>query len=1418
MITDLLRRARNVSAPYFSARFTGALLGFAALLGTSAHALTEAPAAVPQITQQVDNASRAKLTGSVHPLAQARYDRGVADASLQAPRIQLMLKRPADREAALKQFIADVHTKGTASYHKWLTPDQFGKQFGPADSDVATVTAWLQSQGLTVNKVSRGKSLIEFGGTTAQVQSAFGTSIHKYVVNGETHYANATPATIPSALAPAIKGLVSLNNFKMKSQAKVLGTGTYNPKTHKGTGSWTYGSSNGGEFFFVAPSDFAVEYDTAPLVSAGTNGSGVTIGIINDSNIDVALVNAYRSLFSLPASTPQVIVDGNDPGVNSDSIEAYLDVEQAGAVAPGATIALYVGESTSLSAGLDLATARAVDDDTAQILNLSFGNCEQYLQENTFYAYEWEQAAAQGQTVTVSSGDAGSEQCSIDTDNAGNTVYGVAVNGAASTPFNVAVGGTDFYYSDYATTPANGAPASFTNYWDPTATTTPTTSILQYIPEQPWDNSKYGLNISTYGGGSAATSPEGGGGGVSACSEQDSNGNCTGGYALPAFQSSVVPTGTVTRALPDVSLFAANGYNYSSYVICANPGDCNSDGQSASPATVTGVGGTSASSPAFAGIMAMVVQKYGAQGQADYVLYPLAHQFPAAFHDVTAGSNNEPCDPNGDLLSPCTLDATGGTYSVQEYPTATGYDLASGLGSVDAATLVADWNQVTFTATTTTLTVSPSSITHGAAVTLTANVASTSATGDVAFTTTAPLPNNKGLGFQSLTNGVATATLPSSTVANLPGGTYNITAQYEGDGTYAPSTSTAQSITVNPEASTLYLNAFDYYTGSVITTGTTTVPYGTSIEIEAQPVASGITQTNPTVGSLSSNGAATGSVAFTDSGTTANVPLNASGIAAWNPGTFAVGSHSVSASYAGDASFQAPTAPAPVTFTVVKGTPGVIVQPFFNGLQSGSGLTVQVILCNTEGTSCGLGAGTAPTGTVIVTAGSLTQTVTLSALTTGSGFGGVATVGAGNYSVGTATFTNIPAGIATITAAYQGDGNWNAATGNATFSSAAGSLTASTTTLTATPATGTNNASAISLSAMVTGSGPAPTGTVEIVYNDTLLCTVSPLSSGSTCYSNGGVGYATTVTVSGSSVVVNVTFPGYVVNGGTNQFVAAYSGDTTYSGSISAAASASVDQSDFTLSTQNAAVSVASGSSGTATLNLNSLGNFNAAVNLTCSTSTAAITCSVPANVTVNGAATAAVTINVAANSGAMHDPLKQFWIAGGSLTLACLVFFGIPARQRGWRSLIGLVLAIVFTANFGCGGSSHSSTPPATVATPTFSPAAGTYTSAQTVTISDSTTGAAIFYTTDGSTPTSSSTKYTSAITVSTSETINAIATASGETTSAVATAAYTISATPPPASGTNPVIHNITIQVYNPSGGLLGTVTVTAAVATGA
>ena len=191
------------------------------VMGTMAQSTVQ-----PRITQAVDE-RMVQLNGNTHPMAQPEYDRGPAPDSLPAERMLLVLQRGPDQEAALSQLLEDQQTKSSPQYHQWLTPAEFGQRFGPADADIAAVTKWLQSQGFRVNRVAAGRTVIEFSGTAGQVRQAFRTEIHKFVVNGEEHWANASDPQIPAALAPVVRGFVSLHNFFKKPMYRSLGTFKY---------------------------------------------------------------------------------------------------------------------------------------------------------------------------------------------------------------------------------------------------------------------------------------------------------------------------------------------------------------------------------------------------------------------------------------------------------------------------------------------------------------------------------------------------------------------------------------------------------------------------------------------------------------------------------------------------------------------------------------------------------------------------------------------------------------------------------------------------------------------------------------------------------------------------------------------------------------------------------------------------------------------------------------------------------------------------------------------------------------------------------------------------------------------------------------------------------------------------------------
>ena len=1212
-----------------------------------------------RLTQPIEDSARVTLKGTVHPLANKANDRGAAPESMPLDRIQVVLKRSDTQESALKTLITQMHTPGTASYHKWLTPEQFGQQFGPSDQDVATLEAWLQAKGFSVTKVNPGKQTLEIAGNVSQFRAAFNTQIRKYSVNGETHYANANDPQIPVALAPVFGGFASLNNFRPRRQSQVMGQASYDTKTGKAIPHWTYGT-NSGFTFPLSPGDYALQYDLAPLYAAGVNGTGQTIAVVNDSNINIGMVNQFRTLFGLSANPPQVIIDGNDPGIdgtnnpdgpNGDSSEAYLDVEWSGAVAPNATIDLVIGADTALESGLILAAQHAVYGNIAPVISLSFGACESRLGNfNQTLNLLWEQAAAQGITVVVSSGDNGSAGCDND-DTQYYAVNGLGVSGYASTPYNVAVGGTDFFYSDYNNSTALSA--QLATYWTETPSQTPATSLLQVIPEQPWNNSQYGLNAVDFYtdiSGSTATSMAGGSGGASSCAiatynTDGSTASCTGGYPKPAWQSGTgVPADSV-RDIPDLSLYAANGLNYSYYPVCAVDGDC----QPASGSNliqITGIGGTSASAPSFAGIMALVNGLYGRQGQADFVLYPLKAQFSGAFHDVTNGTNSVPCEflpsatPNCiKVASPITVtdpnlgqaqEGQIGNGTAALYNAAAGYNLATGLGTLDANVLVTNWTKVNFNSSGVTLTAptAGTTITHGTAVTFTGTVSATSGsgtpTGDVAIETDSTTPIQGGQTHFALSNGSF-----SGSYSLLPGGTYNVWANYGGDTKNAGSSSSSSptSITVNPEGSGIFYNGIT--PGGTITPGNNVgnIDYGTQIALSAQIAPSSQLSAfeaceNRTSSTCPSFTVPTGTVAFTDGSTAINTAvLNAEGDAEYNA-PFAIGAHTVTASYSGDASYNKSTTSQPLTFTVVKDLPAINLSAA-NQTSSGSYITGQPTVFNVQvinGAAVNNATSTAvfpspvapPTGTVTVS-GFPSGTSAVGSLATA-----VEPTTRGVEAVATLTApAGTKAGTYNVTVNYSGDSNYSATSGSGSITVVSTSGLTSTTT--ATVSGSVSPTTSIAISGTVTGKSgnAAPTGGI-LVYSSGNVITEIGVSPGSS----------------------DVSTFSYTLNSqnlfqGTNLITLQYTGDNTYAPSAFQLTNPiSSPLSDFSMVPETTIVPVAVGASGTDTVNVSSVNGFIGAANFTC-TPASGITCTITSAATLTSGSTSPLTLTVNAGSSA---------------------------------------------------------------------------------------------------------------------------------------------------------------------------------------
>ena len=433
------------------------------------------------ITQPIDEGKLVVLRGNTHPLARPKYDQGPAPSNLAMDRMMLVLKTTSEQGAALETLLAQQQDRSSPNYHKWLTPQEFGAQFGASEVDVQKITSWLESRGFQIDNVANGRNVIQFSGNAGLVQAAFHTTIHKYAVNGKENWANSSDPSIPAALTPAVAGIASLNNFPKQAAHRLGATVTRDKATGKLKAvnpQFTFPAgcqgSTGSECYGVTPYDFATIYNILPLWNAGVTGSGQTIAIVSDSDVNPADLTNFRSLFGLPSVNFQRTYtpgsSSSNPGLqscgslapassNGDECEAALDVQWSGAVAPGATINLVISADTPTTFGGDISAEYIVDNNLAKILGYSYGECELGLGTagNAFYGGsstvkdsvgEWKQAAAEGITVIVSTGDNGSTSCDSPNGGEEGAGFGLAVNGIASTPYNVAVGGHRFQRRD----------------------------------------------------------------------------------------------------------------------------------------------------------------------------------------------------------------------------------------------------------------------------------------------------------------------------------------------------------------------------------------------------------------------------------------------------------------------------------------------------------------------------------------------------------------------------------------------------------------------------------------------------------------------------------------------------------------------------------------------------------------------------------------------------------------------------------------------------------------------------------------------------------------------------------------------------------------------------------------------------------
>ncbi len=694
---------------------------------TSISGYAQARGASRLITQSIDDRQVHTLRGNTRAEANADNDLGRAADGLALEHMQLQLKRSPERDQAAEQYLAGLHDTTSPNYRHWLTAAEYGQQFGAAQADIDTITSWLHAHGFTVNTVYPNALNIDFSGTAGQVRSAFHTEIHHLDVEGAAHVANMSDPQIPEALANAVKGVVSLHDFTPHPMKKPRPAYTY--------------SADAGTVHAMTPGDLATIYNFSPLFAAGTTGAGQSIVLIEDTDLyKTADWATFRSTFGLSSHTagklstvhPAALTGQNncaDPGVVSgDDGEAILDAEWASAAAPDASIVVAACANTRTTFGGFIALQNLLNSaNPPAIVSISYGECEAQLGAagNAAIASLYQQGVAEGVSIFVSAGDEGAASCDA---GASAATHGIGVSGFASTPYNVAVGGTDFADTALGTSPL---------YWN--ATNSPTfDSALSYIPEIPWNDSCASSLLANHFGYATPYGAEGfcatttaakgglltvasGSGGPSGCASGAPavasvvGGTCAG-YAKPSWQSGVygIPSDGV-RDLPDVSLFSASGVWGHYYVTCWSNTRAGGAACTGAPSTWSGAGGTSFAAPILAGVQALVNQRTGArQGNPNYAYYRLAaanatcDAFNATagciFHNVSQGDIDVNCSGSIDCFGATATSkgrraatSTNGALSLTSqsyapaFPATTGWNFATGIGSIDATGLVNAW-------------------------------------------------------------------------------------------------------------------------------------------------------------------------------------------------------------------------------------------------------------------------------------------------------------------------------------------------------------------------------------------------------------------------------------------------------------------------------------------------------------------------------------------------------------------------------------------------------------------------------------------------------------------------------------------------------------------------------------------------------